>query len=424
MALFDDDFYSTKVRSSKRGVSSSRRSYPSFRSPAGQVRRQTSMLKVVLVSAVTSAVTVLAVMGGLLWYHSNYSGTATASTALPVQQTAGSPYEQLIQVAEKVRPAVVSIVNYQEGLEEQDMTALDESALGSGVIFRKEGGKAYIVTNNHVISGADEVDAVMTDGTMLKANVVGADFISDIAVLSVDSKDIDTIAAIGDSDQLQLGETVMAIGNPLGFNGTMTSGIISYDHRLIPVSLNQDGNYDWEQNVIQTDAAINEGNSGGALVNLRGEVIGINTMKISDTGVEGLGFAIPMNEVMDYAKQLMAEGKINRPYLGVYSMDLDSQYAYRSYDEEEENDAPKPKLPDNVTKGAIVLEVSGPAQEAGLKVDDVIVQLDKQKITSTLDLRKYLYNQKTIGDDINITYYRDGKKGSVTAKLQDTPDRD
>ncbi|WP_046227297.1 S1C family serine protease [Paenibacillus dauci] len=421
MALFDDDFYSTKVPRKSRRQASLPPSYPVPRSFRVQPRRS-SMLKIVLVSALTSAVTVFAVLGALIWYHNSYPASASASSLLPLEQTGGSPYEQLTRVAEQVRPAVVSIVNYRNGEKELDTPpALDESALGSGVIFRKEDGKAYIVTNNHVISDADEVDAVLTDGTMLKATVVGADFISDIAVLSVSAKDVDTVAQIGDSDQLQLGETVLAIGNPLGFNGTMTSGIVSYDNRLIPVSLNQDGNYDWEQNVIQTDAAINEGNSGGALVDLSGQVIGINTMKIADTGVEGLGFAIPINEVMDNAEQLMKDGKINRPYLGVYSIDLDNEYAYPSYDEEE-TESKKPKLPDDVKEGAVIVEASGPAKAAGLAADDVIVQLDREKIGSTLELRKYLYHHKKAGDTLKITYYRSGAKKTVSVTLESQPD--
>ncbi|WP_322907129.1 trypsin-like peptidase domain-containing protein [Paenibacillus sp. SGZ-1009] len=422
MALFDDDFYSTKVsRHSKRHVMADERN-SSFRSVYEPVRRGMSTVRVVMISALTSAVTISAIMGGLFLYHDHYSGAATASGMLPTQQTSGNPYESIVQVAQQVRPAVVSIVNYKDD-NKPEMSTLDESALGSGVIFRKTDGKAYIVTNNHVISGADEVDAVLTDGTMLKANVIGSDFISDIAVLSVDGKHIDHTVALGNSDQLRPGETVLAIGNPLGFNGTMTSGIVSYDHRLIPVSLNQDGNYDWEQNVIQTDAAINEGNSGGALVNMRGQLIGINTMKISDTGVEGLGFAIPINEVMRNVQQLLDHGKINRPYLGVYSIDLDNESAYRSYDAEANSDAPKLRLPDDVTKGAVVLEVSGPAKDAGLKVNDVIVQLDGQTIGSTLELRKYLYDKKQIGNSIKITYYRDGQKQTATTTLLDTPER-
>lgn len=417
MGLFDDDFYSTKV---------SRRSKRTMSAPASSRRKRfwdkrvpsSSMIKVIAISSVSSAVTVMVLISLFGWYNPGSSSSVVASSVVPTttEQIEGNPYEQLIHVANEVRPAMVSIVNYKD-----ESSTLSESALGSGVIFRKEGSKAYIVTNNHVIQDADQVKTVLSDGTTLEATVVGTDFISDIAVLSISSKNIDTIAQLGNSDQLQLGETVMAIGNPLGFNGTMTSGIVSYNNRLIPVSLNQDGTYDWEQNVIQTDAAINEGNSGGALVNLNGQVIGINTMKISDTGVEGLGFAIPINEVMTNVDLLIKNGKINRPYLGVYTTDFDNENAYRLFDEDEK-DYKKPELPKGETGGVIVVEASGPAKEAGILADDIIVKFDKESIASTLDLRKYLYNHKKVGDSLEITYYRDGVKKDVTLQLLSKPD--
>lgn len=185
----------------------------------------------------------------------------------------------------------------------------------------------------------------------------------------------------------------------------------------MPVSINQDGVYDWEQNVIQTDAAINEGNSGGALVDLNGKVVGINTMKISDTGVEGLGFAIPMNEVMKTVDSLLLNGKVSRPYLGVYTVDLSNPYA--PLDDDQRKDL---KLPSHVDSGVVVLEASGPASEAGMKLNDVITEFDGQKITSTLDLRKFLYDKKKIGDSIEVSFYRDGKAEKVSVKLTDKPE--
>ncbi|GJM79717.1 hypothetical protein HMSSN139_22130 [Paenibacillus sp. HMSSN-139] len=221
---------------------------------------------------------------------------------------------------------------------------------------------------------------------------------------------------LGDSKKLRAGETVIAVGNPLGLGGTLTSGIVSYTSRMIPVSLNQDGVYDWEQEVIQTDAAINEGNSGGALVDLNARLIGINTMKISDTGVEGLGFAIPVNDVMKTVDDLLLHGKVVRPYIGVYTLDLNNRFSPIS--DEQRQDL---KLPSHVTEGVIVLEAHGPALEAGLKLNDVITQLDKQPIQSTLELRRYLYENKKIGDDLEVTYYREGKLEKTTLKLTDKP---
>lgn len=168
---------------------------------------------------------------------------------------------------------------------------------------------------------------MLDNGQRKTAELVGKDRVMDVAVVRIDAAGVTAVAEIGDSGTIRRGETVIALGNPLGFGGSLTAGIVGYTNRLIPVSLNQDGVYDWEQMVIQTDAAINEGNSGGALVNLNGQVIGINTMKIATTGVEGLGFAIPINEVMDTVNQIMDAGKVVRPYLGVYTVDVTNPYA-------------------------------------------------------------------------------------------------
>lgn len=290
------------------------------------------------------------------------------------------------------------------------------AALGSGVIFKKQDGKAYIITNAHVIAGAEDLEVVTSEGESKKAKVTGQDQMNDIAVLEIDDKGIDTVINLGDSKKLRLGETVIAIGNPLGLGGTLTSGIVSYPSRVIPVSLNQDGVYDWEQEVIQTDAAINEGNSGGALVDLNGELIGINTMKISDMGVEGLGFAIPVNEVMKTVDDLMLHGKVVRPYLGVYTLDLDNPYSQLTDEQRKEI-----KLPNDVNDGVIVLEAYGPAKEAGFKLNDIITQLDEQPIESTRELRKYLYESKKIGDTLKVSYYRNGELLTATLKLTDKP---
>ncbi len=181
--------------------------------------------------------------------------------------------------------------------------------------------------------------------------------------------------------------------------------------------MNQDGVYDWEQEVIQTDAAINEGNSGGALVDLDGKVIGINTMKISDAGVEGLGFAIPANHVIDTANELAEKGRIARSYLGVYSVDLNNPYVPLAEDQRKELN-----LPNNVKDGVVVLDAVGPAQEAGIQFNDVITKFNDESITSTLSLRKYLYDQTKIGEDLKITYYRNGKVNQTTVKLLEKPE--
>jgi serine protease Do len=412
LGLFDDDFYSTKVSRRNREQEDSK----GF--PRGwRLRRSQRSLSTWQVSAISSVIS--AVVAVLLF--SLVTGQWTQERALKstvlenVTQSSGDPYDRIIQAAAMVRPAVVSIINHKEDNKEQNI--LDESALGSGVIYKKDDNKAFIITNNHVVQGAGKLEVVTVGGETRKATLVGADRVSDIAVLSIDAKGINTIAQIGDSSKLRLGETVIAIGNPLGLGDTLTSGIVSYTERMIPVSLNQDGVYDWEQEVIQTDAAINEGNSGGALVDLNGKVIGINTMKISDTGVEGLGFAIPANHVMEIADELATKGRIARSYLGVYTVDLNNPYVPLAEDQRKELN-----LPTTVKDGVVVLDVVGPAKDAGLQFNDVITKFDGEFISSTLGLRKYLYNHTKIGDDLKITFYRNGVLKEVAVKLLEKPE--
>ncbi len=415
VSLFDDDFYSTRVSSKSRREARGSKPRGWTTSRRG---RSLSTLQISALSSLLSAV-VAVLLFSLLTGQFTREEASGAAVIPHVTQSSGDPYDRIIKAAAAVRPAVVSIINHKEeasGSEDEE-EPLDESALGSGVIYKKDAGKAYLITNNHVIDGASKLEVVTVDGKTRKAELVGADKVSDIAVLSIDPAGIDTVAQIGDSSKLQLGETVIAIGNPLGLGDTLTSGIVSYTNRTIPVSLNQDGVYDWEQDVIQTDAAINEGNSGGALVDLSGKVIGINTMKISDTGVEGLGFAIPANEVLHVAEELAVKGKITRSYLGVYSVDLNNPYAPLDKDERA-----KLKLPDSVKDGVVVLDAVGPAKKAGLKLNDVITKFNGQEIKSTLALRKYLYNDTKIGDNLTVTYYREGVEKQVTVLLEEKPE--
>lgn len=448
MGLFDDDFYSTRISRRSKKMRESRPERTKWRST--RRRKSLSTFQISAISSVCSAL-IAVLLFSLLTGHPSTSLKIATTNGHPVAQTEGDPYERLVNAAAKVRPAVVSIVTHQESepelmpegeLEEGDIPleeqpedfdffdedfdfdfgddfsgAQDESKLGSGVIFEKIEDKAYVVTNNHVIEGADSLEVVTVNGDTKEATLVGTDRISDLAVLAIDNKGVGEVAEFGDSSKLRLGETVIAIGNPLGLGDTLTSGIISYTNRVIPVSINQDGIFDWEAEVIQTDAAINEGNSGGALVDLNGKVIGINTMKISDMGVEGLGFAIPTNEATKIVKELMLKGKVSRPYLGVYTIDLSNPFAPLSQQERKDL-----KLPKHVTEGVIVLDALGPAEKAGLKLNDVITKFDGKPIHSTLELRKHLYNETKIGDDLKVTFYRDGKEETLKAKLEEKPE--
>lgn len=413
MGLFDDDFYSTKVPRRRNGKSKSSGRFADGKWAVRKSRRSLATWQVALICSLCSAVVAVLLFGTVTGQFTREKAQAPVIID-KVAASSSDPYDRLIQAAAHVRPAVVSIINHKE--DNKELNILDESALGSGVIYKKDDNKAFIITNNHVIEGAGKLEIVMVDGETRKAELVGADKVSDIAVLSIDAKGIHTVAEIGDSSKLRLGETVIAIGNPLGLGDTLTSGIISYTERTIPVSLNQDGVYDWEQEVIQTDAAINEGNSGGALVDLNGKVIGINTMKISDTGVEGLGFAIPANHVMNTANELTAKGRIARSYLGVYSVDLNNPYVPLAEDQRKELNLPK-----TVTDGVVVLDAVGPAKEAGLQFNDVITKFNDKPITSTLSLRKYLYDQTKIGDKLKITFYRNGEVKQTTVKLLEKP---
>ena len=350
------------------------------------------------------------------WMHEETnSQTETAETtakseALPLQPTA-NVNTNMITAINKVADAVVGVVNIQKQVDFFSEQAQDtEAGTGSGVIFKKEGDAAYIVTNNHVIEGANKVEVALANGKKVKAQIVGADALTDLAVLKIPAEGVTKVASFGDSSKVEIGEPVAAIGNPLGLDlsRTVTEGIVS-GKRTMPVSTSAG---DWEIDVIQTDAAINPGNSGGALINSAGQVIGINSMKIAETGVEGLGFAIPSENVKPIVEQLMKDGKIKRPYLGVQLVDVADLS-----DDVRTNEL---KLPSNITSGAAITSVEpfSPAAEAGLKSKDVITAINGEKIDSVSALRKYLYTKTAVGDRINVTVYRDGFETTVSVTLK------
>lgn len=271
------------------------------------------------------------------------------------------------------------------------------------------------MTNNHVVEGASELEVTLADGKKVSAELIGSDIWTDLAVLKVSSKDISKVAEFGNSDALKSGEPVIAIGNPLGltFSGSVTQGIVSGLDRTIPIDINSDGVADWQSEVIQTDAAINPGNSGGALVNIKGQLIGINSMKISESSVEGIGLAIPINSAVPIIEDLEEYGEVKRPYMGV---ELESVSDIPGYYQEEAL-----KLPKDLTTGVAIKSVSpkSPAEKAGLKELDVIVELDGKKIKDLIELRKHLYTDKKIGDKLKIKYYREGKEKTVELTLSE-----
>ncbi|WP_244932889.1 S1C family serine protease [Paenibacillus validus] len=410
MSLFDDDFYSTKM---------SRRE--AWRLP----RSGPFGLPVWMLPAAGGAFVTLAIV--LAFYAGEAQPQAEAVAAMAVTPPGGAvrpemagerqASDMVVGAAAKVWPAVVSILgSAAEGEQGADAAVPGRGpmGLGSGVIFARAGDKVRVVTNNHVVDGFTQLDVITLTGEKRKATLVGRDQITDLAVLEMEGNGIKEIAEFGDSDALQPGETAIAVGNPLGlgYAPTVTKGIISWPKRTIPVSLGREGEFDWEMDVIQTDAAINHGNSGGALVNLDGKVVGINTLKVADMGVEGLGFAIPINEAKSIIETLIKEHRIKRPYIGVVTQDLQ---AFKGTEEL--------KLPKDVKQGVLVIDVTGPAKSAGLKSSDVIVELDGKPVDSTLSLRKYIYSAKKVGEKLSITYYRSGKKYTVSVTLEELKER-
>jgi serine protease Do len=319
------------------------------------------------------------------------------------------------KAVDKAGGAVVGINNIQSSNFWSDKGNKSEEAAGtgSGVIYKKEGNNAYVVTNHHVVEGATKLEVSLSDGTKIPATLLGSDVWTDLAVLEIDASKIKKVAEFGNSDTLKMGEPVIAIGNPLGptFSGSVTQGIISGLKRTIPVDIDQDGIIDWQAEVLQTDAAINPGNSGGALINIAGQVIGINSMKIAQQAVEGIGLSIPINSAKPIINDLEKFGNVKRPFMGV---DLKSVKEIPAYYQEEAL-----KLPRNVNYGVALRQVvpNSPAAQAGLKELDVIVEMDGQKINDVIDLRKLLYQKKKIGDQLKVKFYREGKLKETSLKL-------
>ena len=345
------------------------------------------------------------------------SGTTTTTT---VSKAAVKNENSTTQAVDKVKDAVVSVITYssnsQNSLLGSDETDTDTNAEqvyseGSGVIYKKEGDTAYLVTNTHVINGAKKVDIRLADGTKVPGEIVGSDTYSDIAVVKIAADKVTTVAEFGDSSQLTVGETAIAIGSPLGseYANTVTQGIVSSLNRN--VSLKSEDGQAISTNAIQTDTAINPGNSGGPLINIQGQVIGITSSKIASNGgtsVEGLGFAIPANDVINIIKQLEKDGKVTRPALGIHMVNLSNLST---------TDLQKLKLPGNVTSGVAVRSVQKNMPANGhLQQYDVITKIDDKAISSTTELQSALYSH-SIGDSMTVTYYRDGKEETTTIKL-------
>ncbi len=328
----------------------------------------------------------------------------------------------ITEAVDQTEAAVVSVINLQrndfqswasfyggQASEEEYLQA----GSGSGAVYKINDDYAYIFTNNHVVEGSDAVDILLADGERVPATVEGTDVWTDLAVLSIDAEYVDTALEFGDSDNLTVGEPAIAIGSPLGteFASSVTSGIISGVNRTVPVDTNTDGDPDWEMTAIQTDAAINPGNSGGPLINIAGQVVGINSMKISSATIEGMGFAIPSNEAVNVINQLEQNGEVIRPYLGLTMVDL--SLVSQSQRAQELN------LPEDVTEGVVVSRVANnsPAAEAGLEPADVIVSFDGEPTPNSVTLRQELYTTE-IGQTVEVEFYRGGEPRVAQIEMQ------
>ena len=305
-------------------------------------------------------------------------------------------------VIEKVNRSVVGVLVYANG------TA---SGSGSGVVYRVDGKTAYIITNAHVVSGATDVQVVFSNKESVNATIVGSDTYSDIAVLKLTADFDMTAIKCGDSSLLDQGETVLAIGSPLGieYAGTVTQGIVSGIDRTVSVDLNDDGQEDWDMNVIQTDAAINPGNSGGALVNMAGELVGITSMKLSNTSVEGMGFALPINDVITSVEQIIENGKVTRPQIGISGVSLSgySSYQLRYY-----------RINTDLTDGIYVSRVTsgGAASKAGIQEGDIIVKFDGKEVTTYKSFLTELYSKEP-GDKVSVVVNRNGTEKTIEVTL-------
>ncbi len=355
----------------------------------------------------------IAFIGGAIWSYLVINQLDKGSV---VSTSKGGNYtineNSISGAVDKVYDATVTVSTYKDG---------KAISTGTGFVYKKEGSTAYIMTNNHVISGGDSAKVIFSDGTSADTKMLGGETYSDIAVLTVSSASIKQVATIGNTENIKLGDTTFAVGAPLGdtYSGTVTKGILSGKDRLVAVSFSGSTS-DYYMKVLQTDAALNPGNSGGPLCNVNGEVIGVTSLKLTEEktsatnsySVEGMGFAIPIEDALYYAGIIEKGESVKRPYIGISMLDItDSYYLWQA----------GITLPKGVDKGVAILEVvsSSPAEKAGLKKGDIITKLEKEEISSVAELRYELYKHNP-KDKITITYNRNGKELTTEVTLEET----
>ncbi|CAJ1202002.1 Serine protease Do-like HtrA [Companilactobacillus paralimentarius] len=437
------------------------------RSSNGKESSNNSLLKTGILAFISAALGVVIAFAGFTYFggsnnSSNSAAVGNTAGTTQVSNTKVNTSSSMSGAYKKVNGAVVSVINLQKQKEQSsngdissifgdlfgdsgssdsnssdnsqssdsnssdsnssdssssssNSSKLQEYSEGSGVIYAKQNGKGYIVTNNHVVSGSDSLEIILEDGTKVSAKLVGTDSTTDLAVLEIPGSKVPATASFGNSDNVTPGDPVIAIGSPLGseYATTVTQGIISATNRTVTTQDQNTGQATGEATVLQTDAAINPGNSGGPLVNAAGQIVGINSMKLASStdgsSVEGMGFAIPSNEVVKIINQLVENGKVERPSLGIKVLDLDQIT---------DDSQSSLKLPSSVTKGVVVYSTTSGsvAKAAGMKKYDVIVKLGDKDVKSVADLHTALYSH-SVGDTVNIQYYRNGKLNTAKVHL-------
>lgn len=343
-------------------------------------------MKKVIIYLVTIIISIFigsALMYLLIYYYPN----TVIKTVNKVEKSVVVDENGLSEGIANIYDSVVVVENYQKNTL---------AGIGSGFIYDASG---YIMTNHHVVYNASEVKVILMSGETIDATIIGSDEYADIAVIKIDPKYITKVAKLGSSADTKVGDTVFTIGSPVSsdYKGTVTRGILSGKDRMVEVSVSSNS-HDWIMNVMQTDAAINPGNSGGPLCNINGDVIGINSMKLVQSQIEGIGFAIPIEYALEYAKTIVSGEKIKRAYLGISMGDITSRYYLlrRGID-----------LDSDITSGVIVydVETGGPAYNAKLEKGDVIVKIGNYNVKNIAELRYYLFKYKP-EDTIKISVRR------------------
>lgn len=336
----------------------------------------------------------LAVCG--TWFFMKDNGEVVTGTKKNITI---SESDSINEAVEKVYDAVVVVDNYSRGRL---------TGYGSGFVYKKDGRHGYILTNNHVVEGADEVKVRLISGEEVDADVLGTDEYTDIAVLAIDPDKVTEVAELGDSTKSKIGDTIFTVGTPVSqdYAGTVTKGIISGESR--EVTLDNDGQ-EYMMEAIQIDASINPGNSGGPLVNINGQVIGVNSVKLVESSVEGMGFAIPIEVATAQLDKLEKGEEVERPVIGVSLYDVDNIAALYQQGI---------RLDDSIKNGVVVnsVEADSDADRAGLKAGDVITKIDGTEVRNVAHL-KYILYKHDIGDSVKLTINRDGKESELTLKL-------